>query len=109
MQRTWLAGVLVALLIVGPFVGTARGTERYVEDVGWGMAAVGISVFYCPAKVVYAGVGGIVGSMVYGVTAGRLDAAHRVWSASLGGTYVVTPAMVRGEEPILFVGETYRW
>ena len=107
MQRILLTGILVTLLIAGAFPRAARAGERYYEDVGWGLAAVGVNLFYCPAKLVYAGVGGLVGGMAYLWTAGEPKAAHRVWSVSLGGTYVVTPAMLRGEESLLFMGETF--
>jgi len=109
MQRMWLIGVLLMVLSFAPSASTAHAAERYQEDLGWGLAAAGTDIFYVPAKVMYAALGGIVGGMAYAWTAGNMEGAHRVWSATLGGTYVVTPAMLRGEESILFVGETYRW
>ena len=109
MQRMWLIGVLLMVLSFGPSTSTAHAAERYQEDFGWGLAAAGTDIFYVPAKVIYAALGGMVGGMVCAWTAGNMEGAHRVWSATLGGTYVVTPAMLRGEESILFVGETYRW
>jgi hypothetical protein len=109
MRRTCLVGILLMLLSLGPYVRAAEAAERYEEDFGWGLAAVGTDVFYIPAKVMYAALGGFVGGMVYVWTAGNMEGTRRVWSATLGGTYVVTPAMLRGEESILFVGETYRW
>jgi hypothetical protein len=95
------------MLIVGSLPRAAQADERYCDDVGWGLAAVGVNLFYSPAKLVYAAIGGLVGGMAYVWTAGEPKAAHRVWSVSLGGTYVVTPAMLRGEESLLFMGETY--
>ena len=42
-----------------------------------------------------------------GVTAGDIDTAKGVWSPTMGGHYVVTANMLRGEEPLHFVGPSY--
>ena len=109
MSRPWFCGVILALLVTAASVPEARAVERYQRDLAWGAAAVGAGVLYGPTKVAYAILGGVVGGLAYAWTVGDLEVAHHVWSATLGGTYVVTPAMLRGEEPILFVGETYGW
>ena len=33
-----------------------------------------------------------------------MQTAETVWVTSMGGTYVITPPMLRGEEPIAFAG-----
>jgi len=78
--------------------------EGYPLDAGMGFAAVGIDLFYIPAKVVYATLGGLTGGFAYVLTGGNFETASSIWKPSLGGTYVVTPAMVAGEEPIYFSG-----
>jgi hypothetical protein len=90
-------------------VQPAQAAERYQRDLAWGTAAVGAGLLYAPTKVTYAILGAVVGSLAYAWTLGDIDVAHQVWSTTLGGTYVLTPAMLRGEEPILFAGETYGW
>jgi len=107
MQRMLLAGLLVVALATAFPLRTAQAAERYQDDFGWGMAAVGVNLFYTPAKLMYAGCGGIVGGVAYLLSGGEPKAAHRVWSVAAGGTYIVTPAMLRGEESLLFMGETY--
>ena len=62
---------------------------------------------YMPAKLIYGAVGGFVGALALGVTAGDVDTAKGVWSPTMGGHYVVTAPMLRGEEPVLFVGPSY--
>lgn len=85
--------------------GAETTTERtYGSEAGYGILAVTANILYMPAKVVYAFLGGLTGSMAYLLTVGSLDTAESIWSPSLGGTYVVTPAMLRNEEPILFSG-----
>jgi hypothetical protein len=81
--------------------------QEYGREAGFGVLAVTTNLFYMPAKLVYALVGGFTGSLAFLLTAGNSDAAHSVWSPSLGGTYVITPAMLRSEEPILFSGASH--
>jgi hypothetical protein len=57
-----------------------------------------------PAKTLYAVGGGITGGFTYALTGGDYDTARNVWEMSLGGTYVMTPSMLRGEQPIHFAG-----
>jgi hypothetical protein len=49
--------------------------------------------------------GGITGGLAYACTAGDFDTANAIWKPSLGGTYALTPSMVRGEEAIAFAGD----
>jgi hypothetical protein len=36
------------------------------------------------------------------VTLGDVQTAKRIWQPTLGGTYVLTPAILKGEEPLIF-------
>lgn len=105
----WIATVsLLTVLVAGPAAAGESGYPRsYSEQAAWGLVAVGANLFYMPAKLLYAGVGGVTGCLAFVLTAGSTDAARQVWSPALGGTWVLSPAMVRGEEPILFSGESY--
>jgi hypothetical protein len=101
--------VLVALCLVAQ-TACAAGEEKethYWSDAGYGTLAVFANVLYMPVKVVYSTLGIITGSLAYVLTAGDSDTAERVWSPSVGGSYVVTPAMLRGDEPVLFNGPSY--
>lgn len=104
------AMVLVAglggLLVSGPMAAPARAD--FASDAGYGLLAALVNVAYIPAKIMYAGVGGLVGGLAYITTAGDIDTAQGVWSPTVGGDYVVTGPMLRGEQPIFFVGQTYR-
>jgi hypothetical protein len=57
-----------------------------------------------PAKIIYATLGAMTGGMAYAVTAGDYQTAETIWVTSLGGTYVVTPRMLQGEDAIAFAG-----
>ena len=57
-----------------------------------------------PAKLLYAGLGSLSGGLAYVCTLGNEETADAVWTSSLGGTYVLTPSMLRGEDEIAFSG-----
>ncbi len=103
MRRWILALVLCATL--GTSVARAEGSGgSYGNDVGMGMAAVGVNLLYIPAKLVYAGLGGITGSFAYLLTGLNFEVADKIWAPSLGGNYVVTPAHLRNEQTLYFSG-----
>ena len=45
--------------------------------------------------------------MAWGVTAGDDQVAMGILQPALGGTWVVTPEMLRGVDPIMLQGPTY--
>lgn len=106
MGRFFAGFVMAVVMTVGP-VSNASATPRYLNEAGYGMAAIGTNLFYIPAKMLYGLGGGLVGALGYGLTVGNLDAAHNIWSPSLGGTWVLSQEMIAGEKPILFSGESY--
>lgn len=113
MWRTVIALVLAGL-VLGTGVGGALALDEELHEepgpaasLGWGLAAVGTSLVYMPAKIVYAMGGGLVGLMAWGVTAGDDQVALGILQPALGGTWVVTPEMLRGKDPIMFQGPTY--
>lgn len=102
--------VLVALCLLAQTAHAAAGNTKensYWGDAGYGTLAVFANLLYMPVKVVYAGLGLVTGSLAYVLTVGNADTAQQVWSPSVGGSYVVTPAMLRGDEPVLFNGQSY--
>ncbi|GBD25041.1 hypothetical protein HRbin30_00355 [bacterium HR30] len=104
-MRRWkkFVGVVLAWALTSVVTSVpARADDDFLRDLGWGSLAVLCNVFYVPAKIAWAGVGGITGSLAYVVTLGDADTARKVWRPALGGNYVVTPAMLRGEEPLYF-------
>lgn len=104
----WRKAVVVGamLSVLSGSVAEARETG-YWGDAGWGLLAVVANIPYMPAKVLYAGLGTLTGGLAYLLTVGDTDTAQRVWSPSVGGSYVITPAMLRGDDPILFNGPSY--
>lgn len=85
--------------------GAAADTGSFWKDVGLGAGAAVTNVLYIPAKLVYASVGGVVGGLAYVVTLGSTETANAIWEPTLGGTYVLTPRMLAGEEKLHFNGQ----
>ncbi len=108
MRKTRGAAVVVALLGMLLGSGTIAQAEenQFARDFGMGLGASGANLVYMPTKIVYATLGGITGGFAYALTGGNLDVARKVWNPSMGGTYVVTPTMLRGEETVMFSGTT---
>lgn len=107
MMRKVVGGMLLACWLAVATAGPARAIDDYGRDFGWGMAAIGANLLYGPGKVVYATLGGLTGSLAYLLTVGNTEVVERIWSPALGGTYVLSPEMLRGEQSIYFSGESY--
>ena len=99
--RTLVVAAAVAATLGAP---RAVRAEEYPNQAGWGALAVLANVGYMPAKTIYALVGGLTGGIAYVCTAGSYDTARSIWEMSLGGTWALSPGMVRGDESIYFAG-----
>jgi hypothetical protein len=102
-MRRWIL-VLVLAATLGVAVPRAEAEGSYANDAGMGMACVGVNLLYMPAKVVYAGLGGLTGGVAYLLTGLNYDVADKIWAPSLGGNYIVTPAHLRNEQTLYFSG-----
>ena len=86
-------------------------SETSHDSVDWPQVGMGFStavgnLFYIPAKIAYGTLGGLAGGAAYVFTRGDHDVAHKIWRDSLGGDYVLSPTMLKGQEPIHFVGSS---
>jgi hypothetical protein len=97
---------LVVAAAVAATLGVPRAVraEDYPNQAGWGALSVLSNIGYMPAKSIYAVVGGLTGGIAYACTAGNYETASNIWEASLGGTWALSPGMLRGEEGIYFAG-----
>jgi len=103
-RRLAVTGLVVCVLLGPTPVAAQDGGDGAWSNAGWGVLTVLTNVVYIPAKVVYAGLGTVVGGLAYALTLGDADTARKIWDPSLGGTYVVTPGMLRGDERVSFSG-----
>ena len=92
------------LMIVQPAVTLAEEESSPAEEAGLGIGSGLLSLVYFPLKLVYATLGGIVGGFTYVLTGGDLETAQTVWEPSFYGTYIITPAHLRGDEAVRFYG-----
>lgn len=102
-MRGW-RGVVAAAVLAASFGSAQPARAGFLEDAGWGTLTVLSNVVYMPAKLIYATLGGLTGGIALGLTGGDLDVAETIWITSLGGNYVLTPPMIRGEESISIAG-----
>ena len=102
MMKKWIVAIVLAV-VLGALPPRAEAGD-YVMDAGLGTACVFVNILYMPAKLVYATLGGITGSLAYLLTGFNFEVADHVWAPSLGGNYVVTPAHLRNEQTLYFSG-----
>jgi len=98
------ARVLAAALLLTAVALPRPARAAYLDEAGWGTLAVLANVGYIPAKLTYATLGGVTGGLAFLLTGGDAEPAKEVWQSSMGGTYVVTPPMLQGDEAIRFSG-----
>ncbi len=102
MSRALIAMLCLMMFPCGPV--HAAGGGNTAEEVGLGIASAIVTIPYSASKIVYAGVGGIIGGFTWILSGGDTGAADAVWDASLHGTYVITPDHLQGREPVRFIG-----
>ena len=106
VNKAAVAAALMVVLATAPAAWAGGDVDRATKDLGWGVATVFANVFYVPAKMAYAVVGGVTGSVAFALTGGNQAAAERIWIPSIGGDYVLTADMVAGRQKIYFSGVT---
>jgi len=79
------------------------------QQSAWGEAGTGLvclvsTLFYGPAKAIYALAGTVVGGAAYAITGGNTQTAQDIWTPALRGDYVITPRILRGEDILVFSG-----
>jgi hypothetical protein len=102
MRKSLVILMLVSLLTLAAPRVEAAGD--FASDAGIGVASVFVNILYIPAKAVYATLGGFTGGVAYLLTGANFEVANRIWTPSLGGDWVVTPAHLRNEQTLYFSG-----
>jgi hypothetical protein len=101
---TAIAAAALAAVVAAPMQARADDISRATSDAGLGLTMAVANLFYIPAKIGYATLGGVTGGLGYVFSAGNRDVAERVWVSSIGGDYVLSRGQLKGEEPIRFSG-----
>jgi hypothetical protein len=102
-MKGWKGFVAAVALVAGLASATPARAGSW-EDAGWGSLTMLSNCVYMPAKLVYATVGGLTGGLALGLTGGDMETAEKVWVTSMGGTWVLTPGMLQGQDAIAFAG-----
>lgn len=77
-----------------------ESTFRHFKN---GMNSSLLSLVYTPIKVNIAVIGGVVGGLAYPLSGFNANVSKKIWSTSMGGTYLITEDILTGEEdPELF-------
>lgn len=98
----------LSILLSIPFtpgpVWALGGGRSPATNAALGVTSLIATIPYGAMKLLYAGMGAIVGGFSYVLTLGNTDTAETIWKKSLLGTYVLGPEHLTGEEAIHFVG-----
>ena len=81
----------------------ASSSSSTAAEVGYGVGAAVGTLVYVPWKATFCILGGIgaAGTAIFST-----QTAGKVASASCLGTWVITPGIVSGHDPVKFVGDT---
>jgi len=101
-MRRWIMTLAILSTLAVSVPRAEAGS--YSSDLGIGVGCVFVNLLYMPAKLVYATLGGVTGGFAYLLTGFNYEVAEKVWTPSLGGNYVVTPAHLRNEQTLYFSG-----
>ena len=96
-----LAGLLAVVIAPGAAIAEE---ESMTKEAGLGAVAAISTLVYGPLKILYATCGLIFGGLAWGISGGDNDVMKAVVTPSVRGDYVVTPANIRMDDPIEFIG-----
>jgi hypothetical protein len=100
---TIIALALAAVLALAPSPARAEeGSLAYEGALGLGAAVC--TLVYSPIKLTYAVGGLVVSGLAWLWTGGDSSVLDPIYTASIGGDYVVTPSHLDGSRPLEFVG-----
>jgi hypothetical protein len=98
-----MALALAAVLALAP--SPARAEEESIAYEGAvGLGAALCTLVYSPLKLTYAAGGLVISGLAWLCTAGDTGVMETIYTAAVGGDYVVTPAHLEGSRPLEVVG-----
>ena len=94
--------LVLALTVAIAAVPAPARAESPAQEVAYGVGSATTTLVYAPVKASFC----ILGAVTSGLTLpfGGPRTAGKVASTACGGTWVVTPAALRGREPVRFMG-----
>jgi hypothetical protein len=87
----------LAVAVVDP-----AAADSAAQDVAYGAGSVLGTLVYAPFKATFCILGGITSGFTFPFAGA--DTAGRVATAGCGGTWAITPSVLKGQESVKFVG-----
>jgi hypothetical protein len=83
-------------------VNDPAAADSAAQDVAYGAGSVLGTLVYAPFKATFCILGGITSGFTFPFAGA--DTAGRVATAGCGGTWAITPSVLKGQESVKFVG-----
>ena len=96
--------VAFAILCVALALPAAPALASEQSEAGVAAGSAALTLLYAPAKLIYSSLGLVIGGMAYGLSGGDMDVMRAVVSPAVRGDYIVTPAHLRREKSLEFIG-----
>ena len=106
-RRTrWTAAVAFLTIALAPVSSLAAENDAgsMAKGIGIGTASALSSLVYGPLKILYATGGLIVGGLGWMFSGGDGEVAKMIITPAVYGDYVISPAVLQGEESLEFYG-----
>lgn len=98
----WRAAVLASLLLCALNAPPARA--GVASEAGWQLGSAASTLLYAPLKMVFATTGLVFGGIGWGLSGGSSEVLDTIVTPAVRGDYLVTPAHLRGDRSLAFVG-----
>ena len=100
LKRAAGLALAASLAVIG--LAAPAGADSAAQDVAYGTGSVLGTAVYAPFKATFCILGGITSGFTFPFAGA--DTAGRVATAGCGGTWAITPSVLKGQEPVRFVG-----
>jgi hypothetical protein len=101
MRRILRLLLCAAAITAAPALAAANDSTP--QQIAYGAGSFFGTLLYAPFKTAFC----VVGAVTSGLTLpfGGTQTAGKVATAACGGTWVITPSTLKGQEPVRFVGQ----
>jgi hypothetical protein len=101
-------GLCVAVLLIASttFLAGSAHADSAAQDAAYGAGSVFSTLLYAPLKTSFCVLGGVTSALT--LPFGGTETAGKVATAACGGTWLITPATLKGKEQVHFIGEQKR-
>ena len=80
----------------------ADAAESAAQEVAYGAGSVFTTLLYAPFKISFCVLGAVASGLA--LPFGGTETAGKIVTAACGGTWVITPDVLRGKERVRFMG-----